>query len=514
MNIHSIRWRLPLSYAAIALLAALALGSVMLLVLNSYYTGLEREYLSGNARALQPIVEQILLSDSPQQVLQDQVAGWAFLSQTRICVLDETGQSIADSGIPGANQVIAVSGGAPAGMVMFSMPAGPATADAPVEGFYVNGDIGPAGQAFPLEDGVPSARADTVISISAAPLGGYGFATEAIPAIDQRSSQVVSLPLTDALHTLEISSGPAYGSDILRSVAIAWAVAGIFSIALAVLAGWYASRQVTQPVLILTEATRRMEQGNLSVRVDLRGEKQQEFQVLANSFNGMVQQVEDTVSTLRDFVSDAAHELNSPLTALRTNLELAAEIRTPASIQVALEQVDRLSTLVNSLLDLSRIEAAQPDMEFTLVNLNQLVNEIGEQFASRAEQAERLFTLELSHEMVQIKGNEFQIKRVLLNLLENALKFTPLGGSITLKLTQTQGSASITISDTGIGIPADDLPRLFERFHRGRNSSAYPGNGLGLAIAEALVTAHGGSLQAESKPGQGTSMIVHLPPAR
>lgn len=512
MNLHSIRWRLPLSYAAIALLAALALGSVMLLVLNSFYTGMEREYLMGNALAIRSAVEQVLQANLPEQALHDQLKGLSFLSQTQIRVLDQSGHVFADSGVPDARQIVALSA-APAG-VMFNIAGDSSTTavgnSGPVVIFSRGAEALPLPKTVSPGEGDLQPRVDTYFSVSASPFG-YGFAVQGIIATDRRSSQVVSVPLANSFGTLEISHGPAYGSDILRSVTVAWTLASLIAVLFAAAIGWYASRQVTQPLLALTDATRRMEQGNLSVRVNLAGEKQQEFQVLANSFNGMAQRVEDTVSTLREFVSDAAHELNSPLTALRTNLELAAETRTPASIQVALEQVDRLNTLVSSLLDLSRIEAAQSGMDFVPIDLNQLVNEIGEQFASRAEQAERLFTLELPHEMVQIKGNELQIKRALLNLLENALKFTPTGGSITLKLARTQGDVSITVSDTGIGIPADDLPHLFERFHRGRNTSSYPGNGLGLAIAKALVTAHGGSLQVESKPGQGTSMSVHFP---
>jgi signal transduction histidine kinase len=508
MKIHSIRWRLPLSYAAIALLAALALGSVMLLVLNGFYTGMEREYLMGNALAIRSAVDQVLQANLPEQALQDQLKGLSFLSQTQIRVLDESGNTIADSGVPDAQQVVALSA-VPAG-VMFNIAfdAPPEGASGPAVAFGSRTESAPA-QVFIEKNGL-SATVDTLMPVSASPFG-YGFAAQGIVTTDRRSSQVVSLPLANSFGTLEISHGPAYGSDILRSVTAAWAMSSLIAVLFAAAIGWYASRQVTRPVLVLTEATRRMEQGDLSVRVELPGEKQQEFQALANSFNGMAQRVEDTVSTLREFVSDAAHELNSPLTALRTNLELAAEIRTPASIQVALEQVDRLNTLVSSLLDLSRIEASQTNLEFALIDLGQLVNETGEQFASRAEQAERFFTLQLPDELIQVKGDELHLKRVLSNLLENALKFTPAGGSITLKLAQALGNASITVSDTGIGIPTDDLPHLFERFHRGRNSSSYPGNGLGLAIAKALVTAHGGNLHAESKPGQGTSMIVHFP---
>src|SRR4026209_1137171 len=133
MNRKSIRWRLPASYAVIALLAALSLGSMMMLVLRGYYADQERRYLYGNATALQPVIEQVLQSDRSDVSLQDQIKGLAFLSQTQIRLLDTNGHVLADSGVPGPDQVVAVSAGMPfAGNVMFSMPVNPPTNKGPL----------------------------------------------------------------------------------------------------------------------------------------------------------------------------------------------------------------------------------------------------------------------------------------------------------------------------------------------------------------------------------------------
>ena len=170
-----------------------------------------------------------------------------------------------------------------------------------------------------------------------------------------------------------------------------------------------------------------------------------------------------------------------------------------------------MEALVSGLLDLSRIEADGKLSYAVLLELNPLVQEMGEQFASRAEQAGRDFTLELPVETIRVQADDSQLHRVLTNLLENALKFTPAGGTVTLRLTAQADQAVLTVSDTGIGIPPDDLPRLFERFHRGRNASRYRGSGLGLAIVKALVDAQGGSVRAESEVGAGTSIILTIP---
>jgi signal transduction histidine kinase len=146
-----------------------------------------------------------------------------------------------------------------------------------------------------------------------------------------------------------------------------------------------------------------------------------------------------------------------------------------------------------------------------MLDLNPLVQELGELFAARAEQAARLFALELPAETIRVRVDNSQIRRILTNLLENALKFTSPRGVITLRLAARDSQAVLSVSDTGIGIPPEDLPHLFERFHRGRNASRYPGSGLGLAIVKALVDEQGGTVRAESEMGVGTSIIVTLP---
>ena len=519
MKRNSIRWRLPASYAAIALLAALSLGSMMLLVLRNYYANQEREYLYGNATALQPIIEQILQSDLPEASLQDQINGLAFLSQTQIRLFDMNGHTLADSGAPGAKQVVAVSGGVPvAGNVIFSVPVNPPEEKGPLL-IYRSEESLPLPQVVPFEKQLSTEKAaDIILPVSASPYG-YGFVARADSDPTHRSAQSVSVLLLDSnrnkLGILEFSNGPSYGADVIDSVTRAWFVASIFAIAIAALAGWFVSKQVTRPVLALESATRQMEQGNLQARVDLQNERQQEFLSLASSFNNMAAQVEQTISTLREFVADAAHELHTPLTALQTNIELAwnekqASTRT-RYLRRAQEQGQRLEVLVQSLLDLSRIEAAESKSSFAAVNFTEIVREVSEQFASRAEQADRSFTIDLPEETIQVMGNETQLRQVIINVLENALKFTPDSGWISLNVERFADQVTLTISDSGIGILPEDLPYLFERFHRGRNASEYPGNGLGLAIVKAIVNAHKGDVAVQSTPMQGTTISVSLP---
>jgi signal transduction histidine kinase len=136
---------------------------------------------------------------------------------------------------------------------------------------------------------------------------------------------------------------------------------------------------------------------------------------------------------------------------------------------------------------------------------------VGEHFASRAEQADRSFALTVPEEAVQVLGNESQLRQILINLLENAFKFTAQNGSIAVELQRSAKDASLTIGDTGIGIPQEDLTHLFERFHRGRNAAEYAGNGLGLAIVKAIVSRHAGTVTVHSQAGEGTQVHVSIP---
>lgn len=521
MNRNSVRWRLPASYGVIALLAALSLGSVMLLVLRSYYARQEQDYLLGNAMALKPALEQIMQSEVPEGSLQSRINGLSFLSQAQIRLLDTEGNTIVDSGVPDSNQVVAVSGRSEWDIPFLGFGSGPAIPPEEKILIYSNSsEYTP--EAIPFDKEIPfsgpAPQTDMILPVSASPYG-YVFVPASQSDPTRRSSQVVSVPLTASnrrlLGRLEFSNGPSYGADVIDSVSSAWLVASVFAIAIAALAGWFMSKNVTRPVLALEQATRQMEQGDLRARVDLKQERQQEFLSLANSFNGMAAQVEQTISTLREFVADAAHELHTPLTALQASIELARDEKNTLAraryLARALEQSQRIEALVQSLLDLSRIEAAESKSNFVVVNFTQLVRAVGEQFASRAEQADRSFTMDISDETVRLLGNETQLRQIAINLLENALKFTPQYGSISVDLVPAQTEARLTISDTGIGIPPEDMPHLFERFHRGRNASAYAGNGLGLAIVKAIVTGHGGDVTIQSQPGSGTLVRVSLP---
>ena len=268
---------------------------------------------------------------------------------------------------------------------------------------------------------------------------------------------------------------------------------------------------LVRPLLTLTDVTTRMADGELAARTAV--QRQDELGTLGSSFNKMADQLEGTITTLRQFIADAAHELHTPLTALQTDLQtLGQAVHEPAQaakIERAQAQAVRLQTLTDSLLDLSRIEA-NATAETEKINLNQLMQETAELFASRAEQAEIQFDLTLPDAQLHVLGHPLRLRQAIQNVLDNALKFTPAGGEVTVDLVREDDFACLTITDTGIGIPAEDMPHLYGRFHRGRNTADFPGNGLGLAIVQAIVVGMNGRIAIQPLT-PGTQVTIHLP---
>jgi signal transduction histidine kinase len=302
---------------------------------------------------------------------------------------------------------------------------------------------------------------------------------------------------------VRLSEGPAYGAAVLRSTLIGWLLAGVAAVVLAALLGWAASRRLTKPLLAITAASDKMAHGDLTVRTEVR--RSDEIGSLAGSFNTMAAQMQHTISALQRFVADAAHVLGTPLTALEADLELAQSQDDRAGQQRligrALRQAERLERLSANLLRLSRLDTGSLRTSFEVTDIVPLVRGMADAIASRAEQAGVEFSLELSDEPVKVRVHADGLRTAVDNLVDNALKFTPEGGSVTLGAGKTAAGAQIWVEDTGIGIPPEDMDGLFGRFHRGRNVSAYPGSGLGLAIVQATMELHGGKVRAESQSG-------------
>lgn len=465
MRTRSLRWRLALTYAGMALLTAAILGGILIAVLANHYTRAEDSYLDASAK--------LIVADPPPLTTYQDLTSWAqvaaLTTQTRVQVYTQDGRLVVDSGSPDTLDADALFGRGEDG-------------------------FGHGGREHD-RDGLPN------------PLGNGLFGTGG----DARSSRSLTMDMGNGAY-VKLSEGPASGRDALLSAAVAWILAAALAVGLAALAGSLVASRIARPVVALTEASDRMAAGDLGARAPVAGGD--EVGRLGESFNGMAARVETTVTSLRRFVADAAHEIGTPLTALQADLELAErKAQTDDERRLvgrALDQTARLAGLSNNLLQLSRLEAGEPAAAELSSDLAAVARELADGVASRAEQAGVELELDIDAGRLLVPLDHARLQTVLANLLDNAVKFTPEGGTVRLAVTRERGEAVVTVADTGVGVPADEQRAVFERFHRARNVSAYPGNGLGLAIVKAAVDQAGGTVAFTSSE-TGTTFRVALP---
>ncbi|HUW97058.1 MAG TPA: ATP-binding protein [Anaerolineae bacterium] len=287
------------------------------------------------------------------------------------------------------------------------------------------------------------------------------------------------------------------------------------------------ARSIAKPLRRITTATEEIARGNYEEQLDITSPE--EIRRLATSFNAMAREVEASRQAQRDFVANVSHDLKTPLTSIQGFSQAildgtaASEESLLRAAQVIHEEADRMTRLVDDLLDLARIEAGQVVMAREPVALPSLLRDCAEKMALRAQQADVRLEVHSEGEPV-VAGDRDRLAQVISNLLDNALKHTPSGGRITLTArplvveTVKRGEppvslAEVAVSDTGDGIPPEDLSRIFERFYRGDKSRGKSGRGagLGLAIVREIVQAHGGKIGAESVLGLGTRITLTLP---
>jgi two-component system sensor histidine kinase BaeS len=289
-----------------------------------------------------------------------------------------------------------------------------------------------------------------------------------------------------------------------------------------VVAGILTSRGLTRPLATLGDVTQRMAAGDLSIRAPVG--RRDEMGQLASRFNEMAARLEATFAALeadrealRRFAADASHELRTPITSLMTfNELLQGKVGDdPATRREFLDesqaQIERLDWLTTNLLDLSKLDSGLLKMTRQDCDLEELIAETVAVFAPQAQARGISLETALPAESVVARVDRARIEQVLGNLLSNALKFIPDGGRVTVGLARHQASVEVWIEDTGVGIAAEDLPHVFERFYRARNSDGQPGSGLGLAIVKGIVEAHGGQVTVTSQLGMGSRFGFTLP---
>jgi signal transduction histidine kinase len=293
-------------------------------------------------------------------------------------------------------------------------------------------------------------------------------------------------------------------------------VGSIICLGVAAVAGWVSTGQALAPLQRVTDTALQITRADdLSRRIPYQGSADDEAGKLIRAFNQTLSRLENLFNTQRRFIADVGHELRTPLTVIKGNVDLMRRIGcSDEESLVGIEnEVDRLTRLVGDLLLLAQAESGKLPLDSRTVELDTLLLEALQQMQVLA--GERL-TLRLGEiDQVLVCGDQDRLKQVIVNLVGNAIKYTPQGGEVLVGLSKTESQAKLVVSDTGPGIPAEDLPHVFERFYRGEKSRTRSkdgkGFGLGLSIAYWIVRNHEGRIEVDSKEGQGTTFCVWLP---
>ncbi len=320
-----------------------------------------------------------------------------------------------------------------------------------------------------------------------------------------------------------ISSDPAaepYVAPFLRlstSINRSLLLGGSLAIAIALILTFVLSRRMTSPIGVLAKAARRLGRGDLSQRVQLQGEG--EVAALAQAFNSMAADLEHAEQLRRNMVADVAHELRTPLSNIQGYLEAIRDrVIKPdaATIRSLNEEAALLSRLVNELQELSLAEAGELKLVYQEEDIAKLVKQAVTPWQPQLAAKEISLSLDLPDNLSPVNIDWQRVNQVLHNLLENAVAYTHKGGTINVAAITQSDWVEVSVSDTGEGIPAEDLPHIFERFYRVDKSRARVtgGSGLGLTIAKRLVEAHGGTITVQSKLGKGSRFSFTLPIAK
>lgn len=293
-------------------------------------------------------------------------------------------------------------------------------------------------------------------------------------------------------------------------------VAGAIAAAISLFVARWLARGMTKPLRDMAQAARKMERGDYGQRVHTAS--RDEVGQLAEAFNRMSAELEGVERLRRDLVANVSHELKTPISALRAHLENlldGVERPDPETLQVMLTQSERLSRLVEQLLDLSRLESGDVPLDRQQVALAPLVSEVLSEIEVTRSGRGVAVESEVAADLPPVFADRERMHQVLFNLLDNAVRFTPEGGEVKVSAVRKNGHCEVKVADTGPGIEPEHLPRLFERFYRvdTARSREDGGTGIGLAIARSVVEAHGGHIRVESEIGKGSVFTFELPVA-
>jgi len=465
MNTRSLSFRLVTWYAGVLTLVFVVLGSLTLIFLRHY---LESAVLDTQARRARQIADTLIASvdRTGEQAITREVDELysPAVNDRFIRITTDTGR------------VLYLSG-------------------APRDGSFVPSDIPTAGMASFDRQGVFERK-------------------ERMP-----SGSVLIGVVASRRYRVEVGVSTQPTDETLSQVLLLLAVGLPMGVLIAVSGGFVLVRRALKPVNRIAHKAEDISQHKLSERLPV-VHSGDELERLSISLNNMIARLEDAVQSSKRFVADASHELRTPLTVLRGELESLAQdaqlkVNTRESLGSLLEEVDRLSEIVESLLALSRLDAGEASAERVRFDLGGLVTTTAEQMSLLAEDKNIRVECDAARNVI-VEGDRSRMKQVVVNLLDNAIKYTPNGGNVLLRIAREGDNAVLEVVDNGVGIPADALPHMFKRFFRVDDSRSREqgGAGLGLSIVKSICAAQGAEVDVTSRPGGGSCFRVRQPLAR
>ncbi|MFZ5885796.1 MAG: sensor histidine kinase [Chloroflexota bacterium] len=336
-------------------------------------------------------------------------------------------------------------------------------------------------------------RGDNLLRVLSVPLG-YG------------GRQVAVMQVAVPLDFIQAARG-----YLLYVLFVVW----LYGVLVVGFALWLTLGRALEPLKVIVETAEQINRADdLSRRIPLQGSEVDEIGSLIQTFNRTLERLETLFTSQQRFLADVSHELRTPLTVIKGNVDLMRRMRQfdDESLTSIDQEAGRLTRLVGGLLMLAQAESGNLPLTFHPVELDLLITEVFQEMHVIAGGKVRVHLTEI--DQLQVNGDRDRLKQVLINLVANAIQYTPQGGDVFLSLSKVGEQARIICRDTGPGIPAEDLPHIFERFYRAEKSRTRgktTGFGLGLSITKWIVEHHNGRIEVESKEGQGTAFVIYLP---
>lgn len=567
---HKLGGRMIASYALLTLLSIALTAGLALSLTWRYVERGETGYLKANAEAVAQQASRFLFPRVRNVALQDLAAASAFMGNTRVRILGAQGETLADTGPAGApDEFVWV---VPSGLAeidserwdsnpyILTLPPrrgadgaeGPSRDSREIQQMLRDFPAGTSHVTVRREDSLwgrrfvfgpdplPSSKAQggrggLFGGLANMLLGGPPDHESSLESLVKSVNVPIPGPAGTPLGSVEMTGVLSFQRDALGISRTALLAAGVLSLAVAVALGLIMTRNLTRPVLSLTSVAERMSGGDLAARApearrDELGDLARAFNRMAESLGSSFRQLGEERDSLKRFIADSSHELRTPLTGLSTFIELLQGKASddPAARAEFLQEsgrlLSRMEQITRGLLDLSRLDGGIAALQLSDSDAGDIVRASASPFEALGHDRGIAVEIQVPAAPLPVRCDGERIGIVLTNLLSNALKHTKRGGRVTVGVEAVAdaseaapGAASeaapgvrIRVEDDGEGIDAEDLPRVFDRFFRGKNGTG-DGTGLGLAIVRSIVTAHGGAVRAESRPGSGSRFTVFLP---